>query len=184
MEKNSPVRFAVLFIGLFAIFYYFNILFLGFTSPGNYYSSFFDHYLNYIAALRWFLLQSSSGILRLWGFSTLTNTDQLLVVGRGIITLAYDCLGLGVMSFFAAFVLSYPKSSTRPKLTFLTIGLLTIQMLNIVRFVLLALFWHGAYSGIIDHHTLFNVIIYIVISISLYFWVTTDIASNKQNVKN
>jgi exosortase/archaeosortase family protein len=183
MKQNSPVRFAVLFIGLFLGLYYLNILFLGITTPGNHYSAFLDHNLNYIAALRWLLLQSSSGILHLWGFSTLTNTDELLVVGRGVIKLAYDCLGLGVMSFFAAFVLAYPKQ-LKAKLIFLFSGLLIIQLLNIIRFVLLALFWHRPYSTIVDHHTLFNAIIYIVISISLYFWVTTDATNNKQHGKN
>src|ERR1700761_4224866 len=139
MQQNSPVRFAVLFISLFLLFYYFNILFFGITSPGNHYLPFLADHLNYIAALRWFLLQSSAGLLRLFGFSTLTNNNELLVVGRGIITLVYTCLGLGVMSFFAAFVLAYPKP-TKPKFIFLISGLLIIQLLNIIRFALLVLF--------------------------------------------
>jgi exosortase/archaeosortase family protein len=182
-QKNSPIRFGVLFISLFLLFYYFNILFFGITSPGNHYIPFLADHLNYIAALRGLLLQCSAGVLQLFGFTALTNNYELLVVGRGVITLVYSCLGLGVMSFFTAFVLAYPKP-TKPKLIFLISGLLVIQLLNIIRFALLALFWHKPYGSIIDHHTLFNALIYIVISISLYFWVTTDASLIKQHGKN
>jgi exosortase/archaeosortase family protein len=93
-----------------------------------------------------------------------------LVAGRGSITLIYSCLGLGVMSFFVAFVIAYPKN-LKSKLIFLVTGLICIQALNILRFVLLALFWDKKSSMILDHHTIFNIAIYIIIAISLYFWV-------------
>lgn len=74
------------------------------------------------------------------------------------------------MSFFIAFVIAYPKKLSS-KLWFLISGLLGIQFLNIIRFVLLALFWSKKTNQVIDHHTIFNIIIYILIMICLYFWV-------------
>jgi exosortase/archaeosortase family protein len=182
-KQNSPVKFALLFVSLFLAFYYFNILFFGVTSPGNHYSPFLADHLNYIYALRWLLLHSSAAILRFFGFTAIVNNYELLVAGRGIIQLVYSCLGLGVMSFFTAFVLAYPKL-LRPKLIFLLAGIIVIQLLNITRFVLLVLFWHRSSRVIIDHHTIFNILIYIIISISLYFWVKTGITVNKQHAKN
>jgi len=79
-------------------------------------------------------------------------------------------LGLGVISFFAAFVLAYPKP-LQGKWLFLISGIVVIELLNIVRFVLLAIFWDKRSSQIIDHHTIFNISIYIIIAISLYFWI-------------
>jgi exosortase/archaeosortase family protein len=92
------------------------------------------------------------------------------VAGHGAIKVVYSCLGLGVISFFAAFVLSYPKK-LKSKIIFLIGGLVGIELLNIIRFILLALFWNKHDSQIFDHHTIFNIFIYMIIAVSLYFWV-------------
>ncbi|WP_295799489.1 exosortase Y [Mucilaginibacter sp.] len=166
----SPVKFVLVFIALFAAFYYFNILYFGITSPGNHYSAFLAQYLNYISGLRWLLLKGSAQFLVWLGFTVITNDYELLVPGHPIIQLVYSCLGLGVMSFFAAFVLAYPIK-LKSKIGFLLGGLLGIQVLNIARFVLLALFWTRNENRVIDHHAIFNIIVYILIAITLYFWV-------------
>jgi len=177
-KQNNPIKFALWFIGLFLVFYYFNILFFGLTTPGGLYSPFLAKYLNYIQALRWLLLKCSAFILRCFGFVTITNNYELLVAGRGAIKLVYSCLGLGVISFFSAFVLAYPKPRNQ-KIIFLLSGIFIVQLLNITRLVILALFWNKRAGEIIDHHTIFNIFIYIVISASLYFWVKTDVAIKK-----
>lgn len=182
-EKGSPVRFLLIFISLFVIFYYFNIAFFGITSPGNHYSAFVDTHLNYIRLLRHTLLSITARILGWFGFTVITSNIELLVVGRGIIQLNYSCLGLGVMSFFTAFVIAYPQK-LKPKLIFLVCGLIVIQLLNILRFVLLALFGKGARGIIVDHHTVFNIIIYIIIAISLYIWVKHDDTKSTGNATN
>jgi exosortase/archaeosortase family protein len=177
-KQNNPIKFAAWFVGLFLAFYYFNIAFFAVISPGGYYSSFLAGYLNYIQALRWILLQCTAFILNSFGFSTVTNSYELLVAGHGIIQLVYSCLGLGVISFFTAFVLAYPKPR-KAKVIFLISGILAIECLNVIRFVLLSLFWTRQAGDIIDHHTVFNIFIYIIISISLYFWVKADVAEKK-----
>lgn len=169
-KSYLPLKFIFLFILLFLLFYYFNILFFGFTTPGNHYNPFLANNLNYIMWLRWALLNSSAGVLNILGFTAICNNYELLVAGHGIIQVVYSCLGLGVISFFAAFVLAYPRS-LRSKVIFLTGGILVIEMLNILRFILLALFWDKRDNQIIDHHTIFNIIIYIIIGFSLYIWV-------------
>ena len=170
LNKQSPLRFAVIFIVLFLLFYYFNICFFGITQPGNYYSTFLANNLNYIQLLRHFLLNSSAQILTWMGFITITNDTELLLVGHGTLRLVYTCLGLGVMSFFSAFVIAYP-GAWHLKLVFILVGFIVIQLLNILRFILLALFWQRQTGQIIDHHLIFNIIIYIIVAVSLYFWV-------------
>jgi len=182
-NKNGPVRFVISFIILFLVFYYFNILFFGITSPGNHYSPFLADHLNYIHYLRWFLLSSSAQILNWMGYSVIISEYELLVAGHGAIKLVYSCLGLGLVSFFSAFVLSYPKP-WKAKIIFLIIGIVSIELLNILRLILLALFWDKHIGKIIDHHTIFNFFIYIIIAISLYFWVKYDWVSTKSNAKN
>lgn len=173
-KNNQPVRFTIIFLVLFLLFYYFNIFYFAITSTGSrYYNAFLATHFNYIGWLRNLLLACSAHILRWFNYMVIRNEYQLLVVGKSAIHLVYTCLGLGVMSFFAAFVLAYPRA-LQPKIIFLVTGLLGIQLLNVIRFVLLALFWGRRSQQIIDHHTIFNIIIYIIIVISLYFWVRSN----------
>jgi exosortase/archaeosortase family protein len=176
--KYNPIHFAVVFVALFLCFYYFHILFLGLTTPGNHYSPFLTEHLNYIQWLRDGLLFISKQILLGLGYTTITNHIDLLVAGRGHIGLEYSCLGMGVMSFLAAFTIAYPKP-LKEKLLFLTTGILVIQVLNIVRFIVLALYWKPNENHLLDHHTIFNAIIYTIIMVSLYFWVMRDLKPNK-----
>jgi len=182
-ESGSPVRFIMTFLSLFVAFYYFNIFFFGLTSQGKHYNSFLDQHLNYIRILRHLLLAATGHILNWLGYTAITSDTELLVSGHGRIQLVYSCLGLGVMSFFTAFVIAYPKK-LKIKLIFLISGLIFIQVLNIVRFVLLALFWRDTRGIILDHHTIFNIIIYIIIAISLYFWVKHDDSVPAAHAKN
>jgi len=169
-EKGSPLRFLVLFLLLFLLFFYFNNFFLGITSPGNYYNDFLARHLNYIQSLRTFLLASTKIILSWFGYTSIYNDIEILIVGKGILVFRYDCLGLGLMSFFSAFVIAYPKK-IKSKLLFLLCGIVVIQVLNIARFVLLAIFWKQREGLILNHHTIFNIIIYLIIGLSLYIWV-------------
>ncbi|HEY4197923.1 MAG TPA: hypothetical protein VGM63_20420 [Mucilaginibacter sp.] len=172
-ERDSPARFIVVFLALFFIFYYFNIFFFGITLPGNHYNAFVAENLNYISGLRNLLLACSAQILTWLGYTAIVNDHQLLVAGKGVISVVYSCLGLGIMSFFVAFVIAYPKK-IKSKLLFLVPGLLCIQLLNIGRFVLLVLFWNKKKGVILDHHTVFNIIVYVIIAISIYFWSRHD----------
>ena len=181
--KNQPLRFLITFALLFPAFYYFNILYWGITLPGNHYSLFLATHFNYISGFRVLLLHSSAQILNWLGFTAITNQYQLLVAGHGVLNITYSCLGLGLVSFFSAFVIAYPKP-WRLKWFFLLCGVLGIQLLNITRFVVLAIFWNRRNAPIIDHHTLFNIFIYIAIAITLYFWVKADTALKLPNAAN
>ena len=182
-EKGSPARFVLIFLSLFAIFFYFNIYFFGITLPGQHYIPFVANYLNYIGLLRYILLSTTAFVVKAFGFTVIHNDWQLLVAGKGSIKVVYSCLGLGVMSFFAAFVLAYPKK-LKAKITFLLTGLVCIQVLNVLRFVLLSIFWDKKSGMILDHHTIFNIVIYILITVSLYFWVKHDDHKLLKSAKN
>ena len=180
--KSKAVKFSVTFLTLFLVFYYFNIGFFSITSPqsANYNACIAQNF-NYIRLLRNILLVSTSFLLKCLGFGTIFNEFELRVAGHGGIRLIYSCLGLGVMSFFTSFVLAYPKAF-RQKIFFLISGLVTIQLLNIVRMAIVALFWTRKAQLTIDHHIVFNTIIYVIIGIGLYFWVTTE--ERKKHAKN
>jgi exosortase/archaeosortase family protein len=177
-SKYNPIRFAILFVALFACFYYFNIFFLGLTTPGNHYSPILTEHLNYIQWLRWLLLNASKQALLALGFTTVTNDMDLLVAGHSHLRLEYSCLGMGIMSFLAAFTIAFPKP-IKEKLIFFIAGVLITQLLNIVRLVLLALYWKPQDNQILDHHTIFNTVVYLIITAGLYFWIKRDLAVTK-----
>ena len=172
-SNNEPTKFLLSFCLLFAAFYYFNIFFYGITTEGNYYNVYLANHLNYIAELRMLLLKSSAKILNWLGHPAITNDYKMLVAGNGILKLIYSCLGLGLISFFAAFVLAYPKRWIQ-KIIFLITGIFGIEILNVLRFVLIGIFYNHENHTILDQHILFSIFIYIVIAIALYFWVKSD----------
>ena len=182
-EKGSPLRFVLTFLSLFLLLYCTNLFFLGITTPGNYYNDFLARHFNYIQGLRTFLLVSTKTILSWFGYSSIYNDTEILIVGKGTLILNYFCLGLGLTSFFTAFVIAYP-GKWKTKLLLVFSAIIKIQILNIIRFVLLAIFWQQRHGMILDHHTVFNIIIYIIIGITLYFWVKHNNRVPANHAKN
>jgi exosortase/archaeosortase family protein len=183
-KLSPPVIFVIKFLCLFGLLYGFYIFYLGITSPGGRYIAFLDIHLNFIAWLRSALIEGSAAILNLLGYQTKTTAAQLLVVGHNTLHVGYDCLGFGVMCFFTAFVLTYP-GILKPKLYFGGIGLIVIQLINLSRFVILALYWHKSTRVYLsDHHTIFNIVVYIIIAISLYFYIKYQDKALNENAAN
>jgi exosortase/archaeosortase family protein len=169
--KNPTCRFLVFFLCGFLFLYYFNLFFIGITSPGNYYSSFLDQHFNYIRGLRALLLQTSSKVLTAQGYKVYVSDYTLHAMNVGGVNVVYSCLGFGVMSFFTAFVIAWPDKSAKNKLIFLLVGLVLIQLLNIARFILITLYYKGSLFLGMDHHTLFNSILYLILMIMIYIWI-------------
>lgn len=167
-KKSSPFVFLMAFPSLFILFYAFNIIYIGITTPGGYYWPFFDMYLNYPVNWRKFCISSTAHILKSLGYLVHSNSTGLKVTGHSGFRLVYSCLGYGIMSCFAAFVISFPKP-VMSKIKFLTIGLTGIQVLNTLRFVLIAIFYNNRQISI-DHHNLFNYLIYLILALSIYIW--------------
>jgi exosortase/archaeosortase family protein len=179
--KNEPLKFIIKFIILFPAFYCFNIIWFSLTAAGSHhYNAFITSHFNYIHGLRWILLHTSTQIINWLGFTAISNEYDLLVAGHGTIQLVYTCLGLGVISFFAAFILSYPQK-WRARIVFLIFGIFGIQALNVCRFILLAIFGNKHNGKILDHHTIFNIFIYIVIAVALFFWIKNDNPLNEKD---
>ena len=173
--QNPSYRFVVLFLGLFLLLYYFNIFSMGIAAPGNYYSPFVDEHLDYIAGFRHLLISISAWLLKMAGYQVFTSDTTLHAFNTGGITVVYSCLGFGVMSFFVAFVVAWPRRSIISKLWFIPMGLLLIQAMNIARFIIITLFWGNSYySSLVDHHTIFNTILYGTLLAGIYFWINTD----------
>lgn len=166
----SSLGFLIRFAMLFCVFYGFNLAFIGLSTPGGLYLSFADQYFNYIKVWRELCLFTTAKILELTGYTVQTTDISLKVQGHAGFRLVYSCLGYGVMSFFAAFTLAFPKSR-RSRITFLIMGLISIQLLNTLRFVLIALFYKPKQLWFFaDHHDVFNYGLYLILLTMIYVW--------------
>lgn len=176
--RDPYAKFIMLFLGVSALLYYFNIAYIGVTAKGGLYVPFLAENLNYIEWWRTLSIECTAKILRAMDYVVYTNDTQLKVIGRSGFTLVYECLGYGVMSVFIAFCISFPEPF-RNRFAFMIGGLITIQTLNITRFVLLSLFWKKYRTFLaIDHHTLFNVLLYSVLIAICYFWIRYSTKTN------
>ncbi len=172
LTDKKFLGFLAKFLLSFCILYYGTIAIIGITSPGGYYSAFADEYLDYVAALRWLLLHSSKGLLELLGFDIYLKDIYTIKLQNGSgVHVGYDCIGYGVMAFWAAFVFANPLSFRRKSIWMLG-GLLLIFVINVIRICLMLVavnqHWKSPFN--LDNHTWFNIAAYIAIFTMMWFF--------------
>jgi exosortase/archaeosortase family protein len=168
--KYAELKFPILFPALFCLIYFLNLAFIGITNPGGYYNHFIDQNLNYINWWRNFNITTVAMMLKSIGYDVYSDEYRLHVHGRAGFVMVYSCLGYGILSMFCSFVIIHPNRLKR-KLTFLISGILVFQFLNIVRLLLIALYWKASTDWFyLNTHELFNYSIYTILALSTYFW--------------
>lgn len=179
--KNNPaVKFIFLFLCLFLLFDAGNKFMNSATLEGTkYYNPFISEHFNYIQGLRTLLIVISATIIKGLGHTVMYTDYQLLALNGIPCNINYGCLGLGVLSFWAAFIIAFPKPF-KQKIKFMFLGLITIFLLNIVRIVsltLLTIDMNGSRKFFDYQHDIFNYVVYAVLLTMIYFWI------NKQEQK-
>lgn len=168
---NEPYfRFIGLFMLLSLLLYELNTFYIGITAKGGLYVPFLDQHFNYINWWRKFTINSAAMVLRWMDYIVYTNDYQLKVIGRHGFTMVYTCLGYGIMSVFSAFVITFP-GHIKARYVFLILGLILIQLLNTIRLIILSLYWDKRKPLLaIDHHDLFNMVVYTLLILVVYIW--------------
>lgn len=165
--KNPGFVFIVKFLVLFLGLHYFNEFYIGITAPGGLYVPFLDHHLNYVAWIRHSVLFGSKLLCGLFGYDTHIEGEYFLrsVTGHGV-RMVYSCIGLGIMSFWAGFVLAH-ANPWKKKLYWTLLGLVVIWIINCFRvaIILMATVNDRNINRFIEHHTFFNMIAYLFIFI-------------------
>ena len=179
LKNNFFIVYLIKFIGIFCLLYFGTIAVIGLVSPcGRYYLSFLDNYFNYISWLRSSLLFATKLFFSFIGVTVYNKNIYTITVLNGSgVHIVYSCLGYGVMSFWAAFVLANDGKILK-KVKWLISGLFVIWLINVFRLFLFLLSLNNQWSipfGI-NHHTLFTVFAYAGIFIMIYFF---DKSSNK-----
>lgn len=173
VDQLKPVMlFTAKFMLLFCFFYFGTKLVIGMSAPGGIYVGFVHDYFDYVSMLKFSLMKGASVVARFFSYETVYEPNFLVRVinARGVI-IAYDCVGYGVMSFWAAFVLSN-SCPVLKKLGWLILGLLLLWFINVIRIGLFLVAINKSWNmplGI-DHHTWFNIVAYFFIFLMIYFF--------------
>ncbi|MDP1845037.1 MAG: archaeosortase/exosortase family protein [Sediminibacterium sp.] len=172
MPSKTYFIFLIKFLLLFCVLYFGTYAFIGLSVEGGRYIPFLKQ-IDYVSWYRQFLLQSAEQLLKWMGYNAYTRGAYYLYLnGKNGIQLIYECLGIGVLSFWVSFLVTDLVGNIKTKIKWILIGLFTITILNILRiaFLLLAAYKHWISVGVFDHHTLYNTIVYIcIIGLLLYY---------------
>ncbi|MDD2794222.1 MAG: exosortase/archaeosortase family protein [Sediminibacterium sp.] len=169
---RSYILFLLRFLGLFSLLYFGTYAFIGLSAEGGYFIPFLKQ-IDYVSWYRQLLLRSSETVLDLLGYNAYTRGPYLLYInGKSGLQLVYSCLGFGVLSFWIAYVVTHQSGTTKTKIKWAITGILLITVLNIIRIIvlLLAVYKHWINIAGIDHHTLYNCIVYVIVLLMAFYY--------------
>lgn len=164
IKNNVPLWFAIRFLILFGVLYAVNHLLTGMLIPGGYYCKWLDDNLDYVSGLRNLVLHGGELIVNIFGYDTSIAGYRLSVTGYGGVRMVYSCIGINILCFWIAFVITFPNR-LKSKLLYGITGLSVITLLNMIRVGILALIRTkpSLRHADIDHHTIFNIVVYLFI---------------------
>lgn len=165
-KDKSFLLFVAKFLLLFALFYLGTLAIIGLAAPGGWYSPWVERYLDYVSWIKQSLLWGSGKLLGWLGYPTVIRPDYVLriEIDKPGVKIAMDCVGYGVYSFWAAYILAN-SGKLMQKLIWIAGGIVMLWGINVGRISLLLLSnYHNRPMPLgIDHHTWFNFVAYMAI---------------------
>lgn len=123
--------------------------------------------------VRWCLLNLTAMFYNALGFSSFVlHNYSVHVRNMGQVNIGNYCLGIQLWFYFAALIFSYNAGNFWNKIFFVLIGVLIINLLNVLRFVGL-IFILKKYPQKVDfsHEYIFNYTIYVFSILMLVLWI-------------
>lgn len=173
-QKND-IFFLVKFLLIFLVLYYGTYAFIGLSEKGGYYIALL-HYFDYVSWYRTLLLHAAEHwLLTIGDYVFVQDRFYLNVGGKLRIQLVFGCLGIGVISFWVAFVVADVNSGPKRKWIWVIGGIILITIFNITRIVLLAkaLYNHWPLLAKIEHHSLYNYCVYGLVIVMIFLFKRT-----------
>lgn len=165
LKDKKFTGFLIKFLLFFCIFYYGTKAVIGLAAPGGMHVAFIEKYADYVSWLKQSMLWSV-GIMSGWaGYGTTVLPGFIIKINNGAgVLIAMSCVGYGVYSFWAAYVIAN-SGSWQKKLSWALGGLFFLWLINSIRItlVLIALQLRKPMPFGVDHHTWFNIVAYIAI---------------------
>lgn len=180
--NKVAIRFVVLLVGLYLLFSQGNLFMNSVMSEGGrFYHPYIAEHFNYIQWIKSALIIPGTWLIKLFGFYAVYNEMDIMVVNGPYLRINYSCVGLGVMSFFTAFIIAFP-AKLKPKLKLFVIGIIMIYLLNVARIAGLGIllgFFQSQRDNFTYHHEIFNIIVYLCVFALLYFWIKKNTKTTK-----
>ncbi|ARS38448.1 hypothetical protein CA265_01625 [Sphingobacteriaceae bacterium GW460-11-11-14-LB5] len=187
--NKKAIKFVVALFILYILFSQGNLFMNSVMTPGSrFHNAYIADHFDYIQGLKTALIVPAVWIIKAFGFYAIYNEMDVMVVAGPYLRVNYSCLGLGVMSFLAAFVLAFP-ASWKSTFKMLIIGFIAIYVLNVLRIAGLGVllgFFKSQRNNFTYHHEIFNIIVYICIFAMLYLWIrkSNKLAKNQTIANN
>jgi exosortase family protein XrtF len=117
-------------------------------------------------------ISCSKFILQHLGYAVFTGAERVIGVdGTGGLWIGDNCNGITLFARFAIFILAY-RGPVKTKIIFVVLGILSIELLNIVRVTVLAILDTQSRTWTEFNHTYtFNILIYAFIFSLWMLWV-------------
>lgn len=164
--------FAAKFLAVFGFLYLGTLAVIGLAAPGGWYSPFIEKYFDYVGWIKQSLIWAV-GIFSSWfGYETHVLPDYIIRIKNGAgVKVAMSCVGYGVYSFWAAYVIANDGTLFK-KIKWALGGVLLLWLINSIRItlVLVALQKKIPMPLGIDHHTWFNIIAYVFIFLMIWVY--------------
>ncbi|MFT3679156.1 MAG: archaeosortase/exosortase family protein [Ferruginibacter sp.] len=184
LKNKNFTAYLVKFLFFFCLLYFGTLLWIGITTPGGVYFSFADKYFDYISFLRKSIIGGARFFLSAMNYDTVMEGEYNVRLKNGYgIHMVYSCLGYGIMSFWAAFVIAN-TGSVKKKISWVVAGFIIIWILNVLRIALLILARNNKttiFNGI-SHHTFFNIVAYLFVFLMMYLFDRSLKNHNSNNV--
>lgn len=170
-SKYLDLGYFIKFLVIYLVLDNGNYFMIGLTTPEGMYVPFTQKYLNYPDWTIQSILYTSRGICSLFGFNTNVSGPYLQLVGGHAVKMAWPCIGFGMMSFWAAFILAH-QLAWKSKLKWTVAGIISIWFVNCWRVALILIAQSNTIQldKYLDHHAMFNIASYIVIGLLLMLW--------------
>lgn len=157
--KNPVVRFLVLVFTLYILWYFVYNLWL---QPNQTLDLFVIDIT--ISISKW--------ILELFNYTVYTGADRLIGIdGASGLWIGDNCNGIALFALFSWFIIAF-KGKVKYKLIYIPVGILLIQLINVLRVVVLAILdTHSRAWTEFNHTYTFTIIIYGFIFLLWMNWV-------------
>lgn len=126
----------------------------------------------------------SKFILELMNYRVFTGVERVIGVdGTGGLWIGDNCNGITLFALFTWFIVAYPKGKWWKKLVFISIGIISIEVLNIIRIVTLAILDTKSRAWTEFNHTYtFTIVIYAFIFFMWMLWTNKVSLKQKEEV--
>ncbi len=180
--SNGYAIYLLKFSGLFSLFYFGTLAIIGLSTKENSYSPFVANYLDYVTPLRSVILHGAGRLLQWSGHQIAWIDDRTIgFPGGESIRMVYSCVGYGVLSFWAAFVLANTGSGGK-KAAWIMGGTLALCGINILRVYLMVIAINKGQKPPLglDHHTWFNIAAYLLIFLMIGLYHRSSVGADKK----